>query len=278
MVASIRDKAASLLKPLVQKVPIKSNALPEPNLFNQWTGHTQAALKKNWDAGGHWTTCNEFVNKYSARLGGVGLGAFELEDYVRGLGMHRAWVKSTADNHPNYGDVVRYVAYHVDVAMEFEGGLLWRMASGQGGPKMGFDMIDRITSHAEGNVNVRVPYDWSKVLGWVDIEVMFPQVQPVPDWVQGYWKIVFPDSGDTYYYYFDVNRTVKWSAMAPYRLSAGTYVMGNDGGMGTFESAKTYETSVNWRSGTFEAYTYDPSTDTMNGMYRGDPTVATRYQ
>jgi hypothetical protein len=278
MVASIRDKARGLLLPLEHKVPIKSNEKPEPNLFKWWTGVDQTALETSWKGKSNWTTCNLFVNKYSDLLGGVKLGAFELEDHLTELGMHRAWVRSTPDNHPNFGDVVRYEAYHVDVAMDYGSGLLWRMAAGQGGPRMGYDMIDKITSHSEGKPAERLPYNWSKVKGWVDIEIMFPQVQPSPEWVQGYWQIVFPDSGDTYYYYFDINRTVKWSAVAPYRLSGGIYVMGNDGGIGTYESANTYDTNVNWRSGTFETYSYDPNTDTMNGMYRGDPTVATRFQ
>lgn len=75
-----------------------------------------------------------------------------------------AWIVSTKDKRPQYGDILRHTIFHVDVAIGFDGDILLRAAGGQGGPPV-HDIVNRVRGLG--------PYDWTKLKGWIDIDIFF---------------------------------------------------------------------------------------------------------
>src|SRR5207249_11751604 len=164
---------------------------------------------KNWAKGGMLTCCNEFVGWYAARLGSQKyLGRFDLETFLPSNGKAQSWVKSNEDARPEYGDICRHTAFHVGIALDFDGDIWTHVDAGQGGPNAGHDIIKRTRGSAL--------YDYKKLQGWINIERYFDptaQTVPVPSWLLGWWNITW--RGQTYYYYFDGNYQVKWTRIVP---------------------------------------------------------------
>ncbi len=127
------------------------------------------------------TACNGFVNWYARSLGITDISNwFLLRQSLAGINKLHAWVQSTANGRPKYGDILNHRINHVDVVIGFNGSILRRAAAGQGdGSK--FSMHPRPRSEAERlqeyDVLKRVdgtgPYNWQNLEGWLDIELYF---------------------------------------------------------------------------------------------------------
>src|SRR5262245_41988494 len=163
--SEVRDRAAKVLSevpPLGQQI---TSVGPTAAQFTKMTGVTQATLAANWATGGIMTTCNAFTGWFSKAVGCKEyLRRFDLDTYLPKSGKGYAWVKSDGTNRPGYGDIVRFKSFHVGVSLDFEGDTWNTAESGQGGPKMGYDVLKR---------KQKSPYDGSKVLGWVDLDLYF---------------------------------------------------------------------------------------------------------
>jgi hypothetical protein len=225
----IRERAREILSvvpPFGQQV---NSVGPTATLFTQLTGVTQATLQANWDTGGIMTTCNAFTGWFGNQLGSkLYLGRFDLDTYLPKNGKGDAWVKSTPDTRPKFGDICRYSKFHVGVSLDFEGEIWTHVDSGQGGKKMGFDVIKRIRD--------KEAYSHTKLLGWVDIEAYFEGVggsataqqgNPVPDWLLGWWNVSW--RGQHFYYYFGRNHDCHWTLSAPLDTTRPSLVSNDSG-------------------------------------------------
>ena len=282
-----------LAKDILAEVPVKGQITSNRDtaeLFSRLTnGVTQKALEKNW-AGvpkkeiapgvwtaevkpGKWTTCNEFAGWYATtlrtRVAGtkapaVFLGRFDLDTYLQTIGMGHAWVKSTADVWPRYGDICRHVfdknnkpIFHQGISLDFTGELWNHVDSGQGGPIAKCDIIKRTYGDT--------PYRHTWLQGWVDIELYYgsaPQTGDVPGWLLGWWEVAW--RSQSYYYYFYPNRTAKWTRLRP-RDAISLPLVADDSGPFTVDDR---EVTVRWSTGTVERYTRDVVSDSkMQGTW-----------
>jgi hypothetical protein len=281
-VADIRDKAREILAVVPETGQITSNGGTAAK-FTSLTGTSHETMKKNWEGGGIMTACNGFVGWYARTLREAVegtkaptnyLGRFDLETYLPSIGMGQAWVKSTADGRPKYGDICRHTAFHVGVSLDFAGDFWNHVDAGQGGQKMGCDILKRTRSDKA--------YDFTKLQGWIDIEVYYgssPQTGRTPDWLVGWWKVV--DGGDTYFYYFDQNGGVVWVENKP---SKGGAPIGNFGNRGRSKLTgdDALEITWNWVAGgqTIENFTVTdvPRTHMNGSSNRWGPLVADRIK
>src|SRR3981081_60640 len=92
-------------------------------------------------------------------------GGCDLKGIVTKAGKPEACIPPREDNRPQYGDILRHTAFHVDVALDFDDEILLRAAGGQGGKSAGHDIIKRI----RGTSN----YDPKRIMGWIDIDLYF---------------------------------------------------------------------------------------------------------
>jgi hypothetical protein len=165
--SDIRDKAQAIIE---EALPNENSVITSDGAtgskYAAMTGLSQSTLKANWDKGGIMTGCNGFTGWYGKQMGSKKyMGVFDLKHLCEAAGRPEAWVVSTEDNYPDYGDILRHASFHVDVCIGWEGELLLRAAGGQGGKKAGHDIIKRVRGLA--------PYDWTKLLGWIDIDAYF---------------------------------------------------------------------------------------------------------
>jgi hypothetical protein len=131
--------------------------------------------------------------------------------------------------------------------------------SGQGGPKAKRDIIKR----------KQTTFDASKLQGWVDLELYFgsaAQVGPVPEWLIGWWKVIW--RGQTYYYYFDRNRLAKWTQVQPQDTSQPPLVARDTG---NFAVEGLNSVTTRWgATGSVEKFSRVPETDDqMGGTWNG---------
>ena len=261
MTEDVRAKAKGLLQPVLGQVPILSNDQSKGKLYTNYTGYTQDYLEEWWDVKKKpLTGCNAFVAWYSRSLLGNNLGGFQLDQILKGLNELHTWVKSSSGYEPRYGDICLHAGRgHMSICLGIGGGRRKAVQGGMGGPRLRYDSIDTSDD----------PWNPSAIEGWVDIESYRAQTDNVPDWLQGWWEVTF--RGDTYYYYFDLKRQVKWSEMQPRDIF--TPMLATDGGVGTFSNAGT-EVTVRWRSGTVEKFTATGQEfDTMNGTWNGSERI-----
>lgn len=277
----IRDRAREILSvvpPIGQQInSVGSTA----QLFTQLTGTSQATLEQNWAGGGKMTTCNGFTGWFGNQLGSkLYLGRFDLDTYLPKNGKGDAWIKSTPDNRPKYGDICRFSKFHVGVSLEFEGDIWTHADSGQGGRTAGFDIIKRIRD--------KEPYTSQKLLGWVDIEIYFGEssgastgtettpdqpANPVPDWLQGWWDVRW--RGQSFYYYFDRSREVTWTQIAPLDRSRPSLVYNDKGKLAI---GVPNALSIVWsKTGSIEKFENPLNTPNMKGMWNDkEPLAATK--
>ncbi len=255
----IRDKAKEILAPIPEPPAIITSNGKTHDLFTRLTDVSQETMKANWDKGGIMTACNGFVGWYARALGSkTYLGGFDLEGLVKKAGKGFSYVKSTPDNRPKYGDICRHTAFHVGVSLDFDGDKWRHVDAGQGGPKMGCDVLKRTYSTDD--------YDYKNLHGWIDIELYFggtPAIGPVPDWLLGWWKVMW--RGQAFYYYFDAGRQVKWTRTEPDDTSS-PLVMGNDTAACVIFLDNTI--TIRWNnSGSVEKFTKSSDDSPMRGTW-----------
>jgi hypothetical protein len=273
----VRAAAKEVLAEVPETGQITSNGATAAT-FTRLTGTSHETMKKNWDAGGIMTACNGFVGVYArslrAKIAGTKapndyLGRFDLDTYLPSIGMGHAWVKSTRDGRPGYGDICRHTAFHVGVSLDFDDDDHWNHAdAGQGGKGAGCDILKR--THGKD------PYDYKNLQGWIDIEMYYttsPQTLRIPTWLDGWWIVTW--RGQTYYYFFNPNRTVKYTSLPP-RDSLQIPIVQDD--TGTF-AVDGSDVTVRWTTGTIERFSKSmASDDDMSGTWRGtEPIVAKRF-
>jgi len=265
--AGIRDKAEEVLRVVPTAGQITSNG-KTADTFTKLTGTSQETMKKNWDAGGIMTACNGFVGWYARMLrskvdGTMAppdyLGRFDLETFLPSIGMGHAWIKSTADGRPKYGDICRHTAFHVGVSLDFDGDYWNHVDAGQGGPKVGCDILKRTRS--------ATPYDPTKLQGWIDIELYYgtsPQSGRIPDWLIGWWEVTW--RGQSYYYFFNLDRTALYTQIRPKDTIVRPIATDDKGTFAVQESTVT----IRWsKTGTMEVFEKAGTDNRMQGTWRG---------
>ena len=267
---NIRDRARDILSavpPLGQQINSDGSTGP---LFTKMTGLTHSYLVSEWAKGSKLTSCNAFTGWYSTTLGSPKyLGRFDLETYLPSIGKGDAWVKSTPDVRPKFGDICRHTKFHVGISLDFDGDFWNRADGGQGGPSAGRDVIKRIRSQET--------YDYSKLQGWVDIERYFGEVAqtglPIPDWLPGWWKVMW--RGQAFYYYFDRNYQVQWTLVAPKTSSQPPSGM-RDTASVSIDSAIAL--TATWSAtGSVEKFSRVGTKNEMKGMWKDlEPLTATK--
>ena len=162
--STARDSAQTLLdKELPDGKVITSDGATAAK-YAEMTGLSQQRLTDNWAGGGIMTGCNGFVGWYGTKIGSKKyLGGFDLKHIAATAGKPDSWIVSTKDNRPQFGDVLRHTAFHIDVCAGFDGDFLIRAAGGQGGKGVGHDVIKRVHGISA--------YDWTKLMGWIDIDL-----------------------------------------------------------------------------------------------------------
>jgi hypothetical protein len=275
--ADVRALAREVLAEVPENGQITSNGATAAT-FTRLTGTSHETMKKNWDTGGIMTACNGFVGVYArtlrAKIPGTKapdsyLGRFDLETYLPTIGMGHAWVKSTRDARPGYGDICRHTKFHVGVSLDLDAGDYWNHAdAGQGGKRMGCDVLKRSRSEQ--------PYDYTKLQGWIDIEMYYttsPQKARIPTWLDGWWTVAW--RGQTYYYFFNPNGKVKYT-QAPPRDSLQIPIVQDDTGTFAIDGS---DVTIRWTTGTIERLSKSMMTDDeMKGTWRGkEPLSARRF-
>jgi hypothetical protein len=266
----IRDTARNILSavpPIGQQINSDGSTGP---LFTKMTGLTHSYLVNEWAKGSKLTSCNAFTGWYSTTLGSSKyLGRFDLETYLPSIGKGHAWVKSTPDARPKFGDICRHTKFHVGISLDFEGDVWTHVDGGQGGPSSGRDVIKRIRSQQS--------YDYTKLQGWVDIDLYFggsaQTALPVPDWLPGWWKVMW--RGQAFYYYFDRNHQAKWTQVVPQKISQPP-AFASDTASLTIDSAQAL--TLRWNAtGSVEKFNRVGTKSEMKGTWKDiEPLTAAR--
>lgn len=203
MGAEIRAKAREVLE---QELPagIQFRSDTDGNRFEQLTGYSHATLKANWDKGGKMSTCMGYVAHYCTRLGLTpNLGRFDLDTFLPSIKKEHAWIRSTMSRRPKYGDILLHQGIHVDVSMGFDGNVLIRGAAGQGQiPR--YDAVARVRGNQA--------YDWTKLKGWVDLELYVGVAPAAISWLKGWWQVW---DGNYYFYFFGDGGFVQYTKTKP---------------------------------------------------------------
>lgn len=198
--SDIRDKAKKILAEIPER-EVRSDR--DPLLFQKLTGGvTHEVLMENWKTGGIRTVCIDFVCWYARQMSIDILssippksrnanvdGFFSLQETLIKCGKGYAYVAATKDGpRPQCGDILRHGkgAFHVDIALGFDGDVLLRAAGGQSShprpkpkPPNGWDVskeYDNVT-----RVRGKEPYDFSNLQGWLDIEKFFTPLSETPN-------------------------------------------------------------------------------------------------
>lgn len=267
----IRDRARQILSAVPPLGGQINSTGPTAQLFTKMTGMTQATLEANWASGGIMTCCNAFTGWYSKELGSpLYLGRFDLDTYLPKNGKGDSWIKSEPGKRPKYGDICRFAKFHVGVSEDFEGDIWNHVDGGQGGKKTGYDVIKRIRDAH--------PFEHTKLLGWVDIEIYFGETSaaeaavetaaaksagPVPDWLLGWWNVQW--RGQAFYYHFNREYKVQWTQIVP-RDTTRPATLANDTGAVAVDSPSTF--SINWSAtGSVEKFEKSPGNLPMRGVW-----------
>ncbi|MDD1628767.1 MAG: hypothetical protein LUQ26_15080 [Methylococcaceae bacterium] len=245
--------------------------------YTKYTGGiTQEQLEEDWSkrkpGQDGLTGCNSFVGWYAAQLGAKdNFSLLDLYANVQSIGKGYAWVQSTSSRRPQYGDILQHAIPHLDVALDFEGDILNRMAAGQGGRSIGYDILMKVRGKSS--------YNFANLKGWLDIDLYFgaaPAIVPTASWLNGWWNVW---DGNQYYYFFGSNGYVQYTKTKPtnnaappkYPLNQGVYTVTPSGELiidwNPADGGATRETFSNARLGSTR----------MNGTSnRYAPLVATR--
>ncbi|WP_010583697.1 hypothetical protein [Schlesneria paludicola] len=291
----LRKKARGLL----DKVPgeVRSDAPgDEKKLFEELAnGKTHRSLQEEWESTKHLTgvlrtVCIDFVVWYSGQMG-INLystidpkalnlkvdGFFNLQETLKKAGKSHAWVPATSQKLPQCGDILRHTAWHVDVAVGMDKGILERVAGGQ---SRHIRPTEDVTKEYDNIMRVRgkKEYEPKDLQGWLDIE-LFAQSPPgpTPPWVIGWWKVKWRN--EFYYYYLAADGSARWTRMPPQpgpppplppsASNRGSFIFNNPNGV----SIRWYDSES---KEDFERQPGSESTD-MSGTWNGiEPIEATK--
>jgi hypothetical protein len=236
--SAIRDKARTVLDKLPKTGEVRSDL--NPDLFKTLTGGvTQTILMENWRPSteeeklkgrkqGYRTVCIDFVCWYAGQMGINILadipkekrdsktdGFFALGATMKKDGKGYAYVTAAKDGPvPQFGDIIRHTAFHVDIALGFDGNTLLRAAGGQSShPRPKAD----VSKEYDNVLRVRgsKPYDPKDLEGWLDLDLFFggpPTADPSLTWLYGWWDVT---DGNPYYYYFAPGGVVQYITTRP---------------------------------------------------------------
>lgn len=268
--SAIRDKAFKLLsaipEPPAQINSSNDGGKTDNQKFTDLTNTPHSTMAANWKENGIMTACNGFVGWYGASLGSEKtFGRFDIEQRLKSYGKSHAWVKSTKDNRPKFGDVCRYTKFHIGVSLDFNGDCWNHADAGQGGKRTGYDILKR-TYDTEA-------YDWKRLQGWIDLDLYFGDGKvesvdstPTPNWLKKWWQISW--RGSDFYYLFQNDGKVEWTKHAP--TSSSSLAIGG-GTPGKYAVDKAGGVIVSWSSGTVEKFkrttSMDPSYEMMTGLF-----------
>ncbi len=265
----IRNKARQILSVIGVNEIIRSDTQPQDsNKFWSLTNVKHQTLLDNWKTGGIETACIDFVNWYARNLGITDISRwFQLKQALYSVHKGYAWVPATARGRPKYGDILKHSITHVDIAGDFTGDNLVRVAAGQSSHprpivhpedvEKEYDAIKWVTGDKA--------YNWRNLEGWLDIELYF-QAGLVPCWLIGWWEVIRIDL--TSYYYFGGNSSVMWTQTAPPSVAQAPLC---PAGTGTFTVSPSGIT-VRWEgTGSLEGFITVPGTDDkeMRGICNG---------
>lgn len=271
--SEIREKAKqilSVLPPIGEQINSSNGGRegPDNKAFTDITNTAHSRMRENWNGGGIMTACNGFTGWYGTTIGAQeNWGVFGIEAEVKKKNAH-AWVKSTPDNRPKFGDLCRYTKFHVGISLDFEGDIWTHADAGQGGSKMGFDVIRRTRD--------KVPYSHTTLQGWIDLDLYFgakpavtDEITAPPRWLTTWWTVNWRNA--KYYYHFTPDRAVTWSVRSPV-WSGQPGITDDEDGVGRYRVSKTGEIIIDWPTGSVERFVKadsGPYEDVMNGTYNG---------
>lgn len=285
--ATIREKASELLKQVPDEVrsngdrPLFSrltNGMTHENLMAEWERTKQTKTLR--------TVCIDFVGWYAQQMG-IDIissidpksrdknldGFFNLQKTLEKCGKRHAWVSAANGGRPQYGDILRHTAFHVDVALGFDGNILLRAAGGQSrhprptnDVSQEFDNVKRVRSTG--------PYDSRNLQGWLDIELFFePPPVPIPAWVVGWWKVMW--RGGIYYYHLGADRTARWTQMPPPPVTPPP-LLPSAPRTGRLKFTNPYGITIRWTdSGSVEVFARKPNTvaNEMTGTWNSSERI-----
>ncbi len=287
----IRDAAALyLLQVPPLPTQVTSNG-PLAVLFTKLSGITHLMLLQSWgmaarpggatfaDTPPGLTSCNGFVGIYGASIGltdqttANSLGKFRLDQWLKKWGKSHAWIPSTAGARPKFGDIFELAPrLHQGISLDFDGDLWNTAEGGQGGSKMGFDIIKRKQARQISDV---VTNDKAETLkGWVDIERFLngPPPTTVPSWLPGWWSV--PWRGRTFFYFFDTNFTASWTFVKPVSNALAPMTF-DDTATVTFDDAKSI--TLKWsKTGSVEQFSAATESSLVGTWNAAEPLIATR--
>ena len=114
--SAIRDKARTILDGALPSTTVITSNGPLGSKYTEMTGLSHKALTDNWATGGIMTGCNGFTGWYGRKMGSsTYLGVFDLQGVVKKAGRPGAWVPSTRENRPQYGDIAQEHAHRAQV-------------------------------------------------------------------------------------------------------------------------------------------------------------------
>lgn len=285
--ATIREKASELLKQLPNEV--RSNG--DQELFSRVTnGMTHKELQRQWEATKQTqtlrTVCIDFVVWYAKGMG-IDIissipskardhnvdGFFNLQKTLEKCGKGYAWVSAASGARPQYGDILRHTAYHVDVAVGFDGNVLLRIAGGQSWhPRPTNDVSEEFDNVLR--VRGKGAYEPRDLQGWLDIEMFFePPPVPIPPWVVGWWKVMW--RGGIYYYYLGADRTARWTQTPPPPVTPPP-LLRSAPRTGRLTFTYPYGVTIHWAdSGSVEVFAREPDTvsNVMTGTWNGSERI-----
>lgn len=241
-----REQAAAILAKIPKTVEgIRSDKNGQD--FFDWTGISHKQMKESWEQNMNGptllTACGGFASKFGGLIGITDIASyFDLEKSLKDIGKPHAWVPASSRADPQVGDILRHTVYHVDVAAGWDGRKLKRVAAGQ-------SLHPRPTKSVEGEfdalkwVTGAAAYNPANLQGWLDLDKYFgtaPSVVPTYGWLNGWWRVW---DGNTYYYHFAPNGTVKYIMTEPTDLG-GPPAMANN--VGTYSYTPPNTLVVTW--------------------------------
>src|SRR5258706_16469628 len=123
--SDIRDKARKILDLALPTGKVITSDGATAGQYARMTGLTHKMLTDNWAKGGMMTGCNGFTGWDGSQMGSKKyFGGFDLKRSVTKKSKADARVESTENNWPQYGDIIRHTAFHVDVALHFDDEIL----------------------------------------------------------------------------------------------------------------------------------------------------------